>query len=78
MINREAIIVYYKSPKLLKVIRDYGHITYFHKKRHYAVVYINSDEKEAAMKKLRALRGIKYVDETHLDRDMYTFDLDVQ
>lgn len=78
MINREPIIVYYKSPKLLKMIKDYGHITYFHKKRHYAVVYVNSDEKLEAMKKLRALRGVKYVDETHLDRDMYTFDLDVQ
>lgn len=77
MINREPIIVYYKSPKLLKMIRDFGHITYFNKKRHYAVVYLNSEDKETAIKKLRAMRGIKYVDETHLDRDMYTFDLNV-
>jgi uncharacterized protein YlbG (UPF0298 family) len=78
MINREPIIVYYKTPKLLKTIKDYGHITYFHKKRHYAVVYVNSAEKEDVIKKIRAIRGIKYVDESHLDKEMYTFDLNVQ
>jgi uncharacterized protein YlbG (UPF0298 family) len=78
MIQREAIIVYYKNPKLLKAIKSYGHLTYFHKKRHYAVVYVDALEKEKIIKELRAIRGIKYVDESYLDQSAYTFDLDVQ
>jgi uncharacterized protein YlbG (UPF0298 family) len=42
------------------------------------VVYINGDEKEKIIKELRAIRGIKYVDESYLDQSAYTFDLDVQ
>jgi uncharacterized protein YlbG (UPF0298 family) len=78
MIQREAIIVYYKNPKLVKTIKNYGHLTYYHKKRHYAVVYINGEEKETIIKELRAIKGIKYVDESYLDQSVYAFDLDVQ
>lgn len=78
MIQREAIIVYYKNPKLVKTIKSYGHLTYFHKKRHYAVVYIDAASKEKIIKELRAIRGIKYVDESYLDQSAYAFELDVQ
>ncbi len=78
MIQREAIIVYYKNPKLVKTIKNYGHLTYFHKKRHYAVVYVDAAAKENVMKELRAIRGIKYVDESYLDQSAYAFELDVQ
>lgn len=78
MIQREAIIVYYKNPKLVKTIKSYGHLTYFHKKRHYAVVYIDAANKENIIKELRAIKGIKYVDESYLDQSAYAFELDVQ
>jgi uncharacterized protein YlbG (UPF0298 family) len=54
-----------------------GNMTYYHKKRHYAIVYVDTDKKATIMKDIRNLRGVKYVDESHLDRDMYTFDLNV-
>jgi uncharacterized protein YlbG (UPF0298 family) len=78
MIQREALIIYYKNPKLIKTIKSFGNVTYYHKKRHYAVVYVNGDEKEKIIKELRAIRGIKYVDESYLDQSAYAFEADVQ
>ena len=77
MITREPIVIYYRSPKLLKLLRKMGNMTYYHKKRHYAIVYVDTDKKATIMKDIRNLRGVKYVDESHLDRDMYTFDSNV-
>ncbi len=78
MINREPIVVYYRSPKLVKLLRKMGNLTYYHRKRHYAIIYVDAEKKETIMKDIRNLRGVKYVDESHLDRDMYAFDLNVQ
>ncbi len=78
MIEREPLVVYYRSPKLLKLLRKMGNLTYYHKKRHYAIVYVDTDKKETIMKDMRNLRGVKYVDESYLDKDMYQFDIDVQ
>ncbi len=78
MINREPIVVYYRSPKLVKLLRKMGNLTYYHRKRHYAIIYVDAENKETIMKDIRNLRGVKYVDESHLDRDMYAFDLNVQ
>lgn len=61
----------------MKTIKTYGHLTYFHKKRHYAVLYIDGSEKARIIKELKAIRGIKYVDESYLDQSAYAFDLDV-
>lgn len=78
MINREPIVVYYRSPKLVKLLRKMGNLTYYHRKRHYAIIYVDAEHKETIIKDIRNLRGVKYVDESHLDRDMYAFDVNVQ
>lgn len=78
MINREPIVVYYRSPKMVKLLRKMGHLTYYHRKRHYAIIYVDAEQKATIIKDIRNLRGVKYVDESHLDRDMYAFDLNVQ
>jgi uncharacterized protein YlbG (UPF0298 family) len=71
MQERVSLIVYYKSPKALKQIQQHGNVTYYHKKRHYAVLYVDVDEVEKTIKSLKSLRHIRYVEQSQLDQSAY-------
>jgi len=72
MQDRSALIVYFKSPKVLKRLKKTGNIAYFNKKRKYAVIYINASESESIKKSLLSLRHIKKVDDSKLDYSPYS------
>ncbi len=72
MQDRSALIVYFKSPKVLKRLKKTGNISYFNKKRKYAVIYINASESESVKKTLLSLRHIKRVDDSKLDYSPYS------
>jgi uncharacterized protein YlbG (UPF0298 family) len=78
MVERQALIVYFRNPKALKDIQRVGNVVYHHKKRKYAVVSVDKDDSESVMKKMRQNRQIKYVDWSYLDQSIYTIDFDVK
>lgn len=78
MIERQALIVYFKHVKSLKDIKKLGNLVYYHKKRKYAVLYVNKEDVPTATKSLKALRNIKYVDQSYLDQSVYAIDFSVK
>ncbi|GEM_PF-1042674 len=74
MQERSSLIVYFKSPKVMKRIKKVGNITYFNKKRKYAVVYINKEDQESIVKELQSLRHIRRVDDSRLDYSPYSME----
>ncbi len=71
MRNRKSIIVYFKSPRVLKRLKKIGHIAYFHKKRKYAVLYIDEDRGDKIRKELESLKHVRRVEDSLLDDSMY-------
>ncbi len=67
MHERIQIIVYFKTPKVLKRVKKMGNITYYHKKRKYAIVYINKEKAENIVHSLGELRDVKRVEYSKLD-----------
>jgi len=74
MQERCSLIVYFKSPKVLKRIKKLGNIAYYSKKRKYAVLYINKDDEQKVRSELEALRHVKRVDDSRLDDSPYTLE----
>lgn len=75
MIQRTSLIVYFRSPKAVKQIEKIANVTYYHKKRRYAVCYVNQDELEATMEKMKKLRLVKRVEESLFDTEAYEIEL---
>ncbi len=76
MQERVSLIVYYKSPKALKLIQQHGNVTYYHKKRHYAVLYVDAKDVDKTIKSLKTIRQIRYVEQSQLDQSAYNLSND--
>ncbi len=74
MQERSALIVYFKSPKVLKRLKKMGNVAYFNKKRKYAVIYINASDIKTVKQTLSDLRHIKKVDDSKLDYTPYSME----
>ncbi len=71
MRNRASIIVYFKSPRVLKRLKKIGNVAYFHKKRKYAVLYVDEDRRDKIRKELESLKHVRRVEDSLLDDSMY-------
>ncbi len=78
MIKRKSLIVYFRSPKAVKQIEKFTSVTYYHKKRHYAVCYVNEDDIELTIEKLKNMKLVKKVEESLFETDEYGLDFDVK
>ncbi len=76
MHNRKSLIVYFKSPRVIKRLKKHGNVTYYHKKRKYAILYINEDRYDEVMKDLKRLNHVRRVEESLLDDEPYRFSED--
>jgi len=70
MIERTSLIVYFKSPKVLRNLGKIGEIYYYTKKNKYAVLYVNEEEKEAVIERLNNLKLVKRVEESLFENDI--------
>ncbi|MFH5881002.1 DUF2129 domain-containing protein [Liberiplasma polymorphum] len=66
MLDRKSLIVYFRNPKIIKRLEHVGHVTYFHKKRRYAVVYVNADEVDKVKLELEKVRHVRKVEHSLL------------
>jgi len=78
MVKRTSLIVYFRSPKALKQIEKIAPVSYYHKKRRYAVCYVNQEEKESMIGKFRTLKLVKRVEDSLFENDEYQLDMDVK
>jgi uncharacterized protein YlbG (UPF0298 family) len=70
MIERTSLIVYFKSPKVLRNLGKIGEIYYYTKKNKYAVLYVNKEEKEEVIERLKNLKLVKRVEESLFENDI--------
>ncbi len=77
MQNRKSLIVYFKSPRVLKRLKKLGNVSYYHKKRKYAVLYIDEAQLDKIQNKLNGLKHVRYVEISRLDDSPYKLDDDV-
>ncbi len=71
MQERIGLIVYFRNLKVLKRIKRLGNVSYFHKKRKYAILYVNASEQASVIKSLESLRHVRRVDVSKLDDSAY-------
>ena len=74
MHERMSLIVYFNRPKVLKQIKRHGNLAYYHKKRRYAVIYVNAEDEQNVVDRLKKIRHVRKVEVSLLDRDMYHID----
>jgi len=78
MLERKCLVVYFKNPKALKELKKYGNLSYYHKKRRYAVLYVNQADSAKIMEQLKQQKFVRYIEESQLDQDVYKIDFDVK
>ena len=59
MHERKSVIVHFRHKKVLKKLNTFGHVSYFHNKRRYAVVYIDAENAEQTIEAISKLRHVK-------------------
>lgn len=74
MQSRKSLIVYFKSPKVLKKLKTYGNLTYYHKKRKYAVLYVDGDKVDHLIGEIKKLHHVRYAEVSRLDDDQFTLE----
>ena len=75
MVKRKSIIIYFRNPKALKHIEKIAPITYFTKKKKYAICYINEEEVNDKIKALKEIKLVRKVEESMFSNDEYQIDL---
>lgn len=78
MISRKSLIVYFRSPKALKLIGRIADIKYYTKKRKYAIIYVNEADQEKIVKELKGIKLVRKVEESLIEASEYQIDLNVQ
>ncbi|MFW5894656.1 MAG: DUF2129 domain-containing protein [Bacillota bacterium] len=68
---RKCLIVYFKSPKVLKRLKTYGNLTYYHKKRKYAVLYVDEEKMQETIDKIEKLHHVRKAEASRLDDTAY-------
>lgn len=78
MIIRKSLIVYFRTPKAIKQIAEFGDLKYYTKKGKYAVLYLDEDKVEKTKEKLIQLKLVKKVEESLIESKEYQLDFDVK
>lgn len=78
MTIRRSLIVYFRTPKAIKQIAEFGELKYYTKKGKYAVLYLDENKVEETKEKLNQLKLVRKVEESLLDNKEYQIDFDVK
>ncbi len=78
MLKRISLIVYFKTPKVLRRVRKICNVSYYHKKRRYAVVYTDENKMNDVMNRLKQLRHVRNVEQSHVNMERYEINMDVK
>lgn len=75
MVKRKSMIVYFRNPKALKHIEKVAPISYFTKKKKYAICYVNEDEVDTKLKAFKEIKLVRKVEESMFSNEEYQIDL---
>lgn len=78
MVKRKSLIVYFRTPKAIKLIERILPVVYYNKKRRYAICYTNEEEISKKTEELRAIKLIKKVEESMFETEEYQLEFDVK
>ncbi|MBN2605433.1 MAG: DUF2129 domain-containing protein [Bacilli bacterium] len=76
--KRKSVIVYFRSPKAVKQIAEFGEIKYYTKKGKYAIIYLNEEDIESVSEQLGKLKLVRRVEESLQDDSEYQLDFSVK
>lgn len=66
-IERQALVVYLYTLKQLKNIRKFGHVHFVSERLRYVILYVNRDEQEDIIDKLKKLHFVQKVEVSYRD-----------
>lgn len=59
--KRQGVVVWFQNRRNIKQIKRFGHLIYTSKRLHYAVLYVNQNELEGVMLKLKKMPFVSKV-----------------
>ena len=78
MVDRKSLVVYFRNPKAVKQISEFGEIKYYTKKGKYAILYLNKEDQESVTEKLKKLKLVRRVEESLFENEEYKLEFDVK
>ncbi|MBF6625772.1 YlbG family protein [Aerococcaceae bacterium zg-BR9] len=67
LMERQALVVWLYTLKQLKQIRKFGHVQFISKRMRYVILYVNREDEEDTVKKLRRLHFVQKVEKSYRD-----------
>lgn len=66
-VNRMAFVVFYQGKRVLERIKNLPvDVAYISKKQNYAILYGDMEQAENLRKKLRMVKGFKFIGPSHM------------
>jgi uncharacterized protein YlbG (UPF0298 family) len=78
MVDRTSLVVYFRNPKAVKHIAEFGKIKYYTKKGKYAILYLNREEIPKVKEQLKKIKLVRRVEESLFENDEYQLEFDVK
>jgi uncharacterized protein YlbG (UPF0298 family) len=76
--KRQSLLIYYRTPKILSVIKKLTNVVYYHKYKKYAIGYVDVDKIDEIKNELLKIKTIKHVELTKEDIEPYQINFDVK
>lgn len=73
-IEREALIVHFKSPKVIRKLSHYGNLKYVSKKQFYAYLFVDANNCDKIVKELKDLYHVSSVEKSLIDLSKFSFE----
>ena len=78
MVNRKSLVVYFRNPKAIKQMAEFGEIRYYTKKGKYAILYLNKEDQSSVTQELLKLKLVRKVEESLFENTEYQLEFDVK
>ena len=78
MVDRKSLVVYFRNPKAVKQMAEYGEIKYYTKKGKYAILYLNKEDITKVTEQLLRIKLVRRVEESLFENDEYQLEFDVK
>ena len=78
MVDRKSLVVYFRNPKAVKQMAEYGEIKYYTKKGKYAILYLNKEDITKVTEQLLRIKLVRRVEESLYENDEYQLEFDVK
>ncbi len=78
MVDRKSLVVYFRNPKAIKQLAEFGELKYYTKKGKYAILYLNKEDQGAVTEQLLKMKLVRKVEESLFENTEYQLEFDVK